>query len=275
VPPPTAAGLAMQLGYLGALVDAVPALRSALRSGVQSAPTLRRMTRRTPSELAHAVAWIEESCDNRASAAHLVDLLELVDGPSGTTARNSDQSSIGPETLNSPFAGAGLLVPALRDSGLGSRLGSAGVHGVLVAALGRSVSARARADPALRWLAGLPDRELSDGVIDWPSGEELELEPSAALADEQFGAGPEFPVVRAVAARFAMGLRGMAGSSLGYLSRQFFLRGGTLVRTDTDLTLRLRSVPLRILLQMAGRLGDRGSVDWINGRRLILEVDDG
>jgi hypothetical protein len=278
MPPRKASGLAMQLAYLDALLGALPSLRSVLGGRAVPPPLLEAMLVAAPRELGPATDWLAEVCEEGSSTDLLRRLRALAERPghplggAGTEAIPAGGST----TMTSAYAGVGLLLPALRDSGLGGELGPEGIHRVLVAATGASRQDTAGTDPALRWLAGLPEGHVAPEAVNWPTPEQLNIAPEALRSEaEHHGSDPELAALRSVADLFSVGLRGMSGSSLGYLARQFFRRTGTLVRSEDVLEVHLHAVPLAILLRMGGRLGDQGAIAWLDGRRLIVETGDG
>jgi len=254
----------MQWSHLTALVEVVPELRAPVRPD----PLLRQAL--ASAGLPTAVAWIERVLDDPDGPAGLKALLRVAE-----PQRREPPGMPRPGRLRSGFAGLGLLLPAVRQLGLAERLGPAGLHRLLVAAIPPPARALAAGDAALRWLSGLPPHERpGDAEIDWPSAADAE---GLRLASdvESHGDGPEMPALRMVLDAFAAGLPGMSGSSAAYLAAQFLARPGRLDRDARRLVVRVEGVPLRILLAMGGRLGPQGPLDWLDGRELVLEAPDG
>jgi hypothetical protein len=275
LPPPVAGGLALQIGHLAALVAAIPHLREALHEGLAFDLPIRELA--ASADLSAAAAWLEGAIGRRDGEAHLTSLLSLIEGRK-PTPRALRRSEVRPDRIVSTFAGAALLLPAIRQLGLAHRLGPVGLQLLLAAAMTTRHRILARGDLGLCWMSGLPEQLPTDPIlkIDWPDAEDLGLDPAGLVRDAAtHGDGPELPALRSVLDAFATGLRGMPGSSAAYLSAQFLVRSGTLIRDDDTLLVRLTSVPLRILLQMNGRLGGQGPLDWLDGRELFVEVADG
>lgn len=175
--------------------------------------------------------------------------------------------------LRCAFAGAGLLLPALRDLGLGDHLGSQGRARLLALAVPLKLRPLASADPALRWLAGQDADQPPPGEVNWPDAA-TQPAPLRALQDDaaSHGEGPGMPALRAVLDRFCTGLRGLQGSSADYLARQFLMQPGEIESRPRQVVLRLGPLPLRLLLVMGGRTGDQGPIPWLGSRNLIIEV---
>ncbi|MEW5868195.1 MAG: hypothetical protein AB1894_02895 [Chloroflexota bacterium] len=78
-------------------------------------------------------------------------------------------------------------------------------------------------------------------------------------------------VHRCVAARFP----GFAGSSAGYLYRNFLVGRGRLVRLGGSFYARLPHSPLEIVMRMAGIDGQRLELPWLDGILVFLELSQG
>ena len=243
-PPPAAAGLALQMSYMKALVAARPGLAAVLAG---EDPDLATHLAAAADAGEPARAWLRAAWQDRPSRPALKALAAALD-PALVAAEPAAAA-----LRHSPFAGAALLIPSMRSLGLGGALDGAARHRVLAEALGDPQRHLAYGDAGLRWLAGRGD-----------------LEPVLA-AEAAFD--PE--TLAGVLAGFAKGLRGMAGSSPGYLARQFFRRPGKILRDTDRITVRLEGVGLGILLRMGGRLGDQGPVPWAGDRQLMVELVDG
>ena len=229
------------------------------------------------SDLAAPRGWVQAALDTEDGPGTLAALAYIATGaPPSAPAATRPLSA--PDRLRSAYAGAALLIPAIERLALAPRLGPHGLQWLLAASVGPRHALLARHDPGLRRLSDLGDDADPDHLPgpDWPDAAALGLDPERLARDAgTHGTGPELPALRAAADLFAEGLRGMPGSSLGYLAHQFFHRPGTLTLDEGTLVVLLDPVPLGLLLRMDGRLGDLGQPDWLGGRRLILEMADG
>ena len=97
--------------------------------------------------------------------------------------------------------------------------------------------------------------------------------PDAPLVDF-YGRIYSYAAMLAEARRFAAGLRGMAASSPRYLARQFLNGDGAVLLKPRQVEVRLRRVPLHVLLRMAGAVGDLGPMACLGGRRLVLHLEE-
>lgn len=272
--PAAASGLAMQLGYVASVLEGVPGIAHALRTNDPTARQIETFLRNAPSQIGVPARWFVQVSALAEGRSRLRELVEALDAPAAPP-RSRPES--GRSEAISAAAGVALLLVPLRECGLADRLGAAGRHQLFLSALDGPARVLAGNDLALRWLAGLPDPPAATPAVDWPGFHELGLTPlHDGLADDAMAnPSPEAPALRAVVDRFVLGLRGMQGSSISYLSRQFFARSGTLIRTEQELSVTLAPVPLQILLRVGGRLGDQGTFDWLGGRRLSIQNGNG
>jgi hypothetical protein len=274
LPAEALAPLAMQLAHLSALVTELSGLRLLLGARQRSARAIA-MLAAAPADLATAAGWLQHLLGT--DAGDVPELLALLVGRAQpvmpAAARPAPKKSV------SAFAGTALLLPACRALQVYDRLGPAGLNRLLAAAIRPPQRLLAGMDRPLRLLSGLPedvDPERLPAQRAWPSAEELGIDPGRLARDAAtHGDIPELPSLRAVLDRFVTGLRGMEGSSADYLARQFLHQSGTLLVEPDRLTIRLHRLPLRVLLGMAGRLGDLGRFEWLGQRALVIEAADG
>ena len=92
---------------------------------------------------------------------------------------------------------------------------------------------------------------------------------------EDLGSPTGGVVAALVLRRFAAGLRGFTQSSLGYLVRQFVHLPGTVCVSQGTIEVTLCRVPLGVVLRMAGRDGEQGTLPWLGDRRLVIRLPDG
>lgn len=271
-----AAPLAMQLAALAAVGFALPDL--------PRWPTIAALGLTARRRLADAVAaltgvgpaagWVAQTLAEPDGAAALARIAALLDEPPAVAAAAPEI-----ERRVSVAAGLGLLLPAARAMELGDRIGAEGLCQLLTLLAGPRRQALIADDPAPTWFSGVADAARPRAMaarVAWPDAAALGIASDALARDEaELGTGPAAPLARALLDRFATGLRGMEGSSAGYLARQFLAADGTLVREAGRLTVRLHRAPLGVLLRMAGRLGDQGPLPWLSGAELRLEIGDG
>ncbi len=272
LPAPVGARLAMQLGHLGAALQIVPALGPLLASRAPDRTDLRVLLAQLPDDLGQTRKWITQLTLQPGSAKNRAALVQLHSGSFAKTTK----TAVAPkreDKVISAYSGVGLLLPVLRDLDLWAPLGPAGRVAVLAQAMTGAARLLAQADTGLRWMAGLPDNVLLDDhlhAINWPRGAPLTDADKTSHGDT-----PQTEVLRGLLDRFSRDLRGMSGSSMAYLCAQFLVRPGTLIRTEKSLVIRVESVPLKVLLQLSGRLGDQGVLPWLNDAALRLDVCDG
>lgn len=230
-------------------------------------------------------------------------LAEAAEAVAGTRVeRGAEHAADGRELVTS-FGGALLLLPALAELGLERRLRAAGLADDAVAAavpLGRwltllkcvpeAARAEARHDPVLCVGAGLDAApggeavawlaELTGGAIATALGASVDMPSdwSAALAtprlapDEHADAAWS-SIATLLLRRFARGLPGFQRSGPAHLARNF-VAGTSHVRIGHDGVLAtLPSVPLQIVLRVAGWDGSVVEVPWLPGARLTFEAD--
>lgn len=272
LPAPVAARLAMQLGHLGAALHVAPALGPLLARQAPDRADLRVLLAQFPDDLAQTRKWIAQLALQPGRAKNRAALVQLHAGSLAKTTKAAATPEREDKVI-SPYAGVGLLLPALRDLDLWAPLGPAGRVAVLAQAMTGADRLLARADTGLRWMAGLSHNVVLDdhlNAVDWPRGAPLTDVDKASHGDT-----PQTEVLRRLLDRFSRDLRGMSGASMAYLCAQFLLRPGTLSRAEQSLVIRVDSVPLKVLLQLSGGLGDKGVLPWLNDAALRLEVGDG
>lgn len=269
LPPEVAGPLAMQIASIAALLQALPELGWLLESGGPAA-TIAEALDAAPPTLWPTADWLRRAVTT-APPRRIADLAALADPHTGskTAGRQAER----PLIIRSSFSGVGLLLPAIRALRLGDRLGPPGLVLLMAHAIPKALRPLALRDAGVRWLAGCsPDQRLTD-TIDWPRADDIA---KAGQQSRQAGGAPHDklvdPALRAVLDHFSAGLRGLPGSSTDYLARQFLMQPGEIHISPQDITLRLGSVPLRILLVMGGRTGPQGRVPWLADRQLIVEV---
>ena len=271
-----AGGAALQLAHISALATASPLLRRALAQPVMDRTAVLALLNDLPGELASATDWFRQvtvESDGLQNVAMLCNLALAAGKP-----EKAQPAAVGYTRMRSSHAGAALLLPSLNRLGLADRLGPLGRQKMLAASVGKVPALLARMDPVLRLLTGVPENALPDLLPepDWPDAADLGV--ALAAQDKEWAShmdGAELAALRACADDFATGMRGMSGSSLQYLARQFFNQSGTLTVERDLLTIRLDGMPLSILLRRAGRLGEQGALAWLGGRQLVLELANG
>jgi hypothetical protein len=187
--------------------------------------------------------------------------------------RAEDEAGAAPLVAASHVAGLALVVPIVRDLGLWRALSPAALRALLLALAPVDPGDPTRADAFVAQLAPV---DVDAPAPVWPALPPhalrgLDDERAAAIA----GAAGAEAWALLVATRFAERLPGLAGSSLGYLRRQFFRRFGVLHADDERLDVTLAPVPLAVVLQMAGMAGARGPIPWLGDRTLTIRLENG
>jgi hypothetical protein len=246
-----------------------PALWQALANGeIDSPAALEPLLLGLGSDLAAAAHWLQTVLADRAGRHYLAQLVPValpdVAGPAFSTNQRRRPATKQAKRLTSAFAGLALLLPPLRQAAIYHQVGSAGLYQLLLAAVGRTLQPLAWGDEGIAWLAGLPADEMEAAraaTIHWPDAQQTAKRLGVTLpVDEE---DPLAAQVYAITRGFAHGLRGVGQSSAAYLAQNFFHLAGTLVRSDDTLEIHLHRAPLGVLLQMAGRTGDQGTLPWL------------
>lgn len=268
LPAEVAGGLALQLAHLAFLVAALPELGPRLVSGeLPDAAVVHRLRSLGP---AAAVTWFESALTASGAAVTLAQLARIALPPAPRPA--TSVAAPRPDRIVTGYAGLALLLPALRALDPDGRLGADGRHALLTAAIPPPLRLLARGDAGLRWLSGLgPEQPCRPEAVDWPPPDGRDLSRDIAT----HGDGTELPLLRLLLDRFARGLRGMERASAGYLAHQFLALPGRIERSHDRILVRIERIPLRVVLAMAGRLGEQGPLPWLDDRLLILETADG
>ncbi len=271
LPASVAARLAMQLGHLGAALHAVPDLAILLASPTPDQATLQELLGKLPNDMTQTRAWIAKLAQRSDHDQSRTVLVQIHQGSLARVSRTETPES--EDKIISAFAGVGLMLPVLRDSGLWESLGPAGRVAILAHAMTGAERLLARSDNGLRQMAGLPQNVVLDDYlheVDWTGGVALTDADKASHGESDLTR-----VLRKLLDLFSHDLRGMRGASLAYLCNQFMVRPGTLIRTRSRLLIRIDSVPLKVLLQLAGRLDDQGTLPWHDDVELRLEAGNG
>lgn len=260
--PLSAAPLAMQLAQISAIFAAVPGLRRLWITPGARAEDIRAVLRATPPDLAAIAAWIAPLLARPETAATRLAVARMLPATADDTGPDASHKTPKPATatrLLTAFAGVGLLLPALRGCDPDGKLTAQDRHRLLISVFTGAQRLLAAGDFGLRQLSGLPPEILLDEM---PT-EMLTEMPADRLA----------PLHAEMLDAFRRDLRGMQAASLPYLAKQFFAQPGVILIDDTQITLRIHSLPLKVLLLVAGRLGDQGRLPWLD-LALRIEVGD-
>lgn len=251
----TAAPLAMQLTQVTALFHVSPALRALWVQTRPDAAAIRAALATLSPDLAAAGTWAATLMARSDTATARQALAKLVPQTRTEATAQTPAKARKPQPdtrILTPFAGAALLLPALRIFDPETQLTTHHRHHLLCTISTGPDRLLARGDYGLRQLSGLPP----DTVLD-PAPE--------TLADD----------LEQILATFRQNLRGMARASQPYLTNQFFTQPGAVILGPRLLTVRIHSVPLKVLLQLSGRLGEQGTLPWLDDIPLRIEVGDG
>ncbi|TJZ91307.1 hypothetical protein FA743_12350 [Paracoccus gahaiensis] len=178
------------------------------------------------------------------------------------------------EGMSSPRMGLGLLVPSVLLLDAAWHLGPTAMAQAVWQTLAPGDWPQAALDPALQMLLPVDPSEV-DPARPQPVPPERLLRTLAPEARRVFEASdPDRRWSALILGDFASRLRGLQASSPAYLRRQFLMRPGTLHRGPDRITLRLDSVPLGILLRMAGFPGRQGRLPQPGQPQLVLDLGD-
>jgi hypothetical protein len=236
---------------------------------------------RDPHEaaLAEALALVRREPRRRAA------LDELLARQEGTTARaaatietergaqrKEQRSPQEGAPLRTPFAGLGLLWPAAIATGAAETLSPTALAQAVWQALDAADWDAAAEDPALALLFPADPRAIDLTRAQSPPPAHLieRLDPAArtVCAAARAGFGWSALLLGDLASR----LRGLRGSTQGWLRMQFLRRPGSVDRGEDAVTIRLDPVPLGVVLRMAGFHGPQMRLPQPGARRLVLDL---
>lgn len=280
-----AAAVCYHLALLSAAAHVLPApaVWSALAAGEITtpgalAPVLARLAERLPA----AAAWLTTVLSTPRGSYYLTQLVPLAI-PAAVPAEPAAAPKPRLAQVTTAFAGLAFLLPEIRELALHEFVGPAGLYQLLLAAVGQAYRPLAWSDAGPLWLAGLPataGEKARAEPVNWPAPARLSSPKAAALglslpAEPTLGSDPPGVWANVLLRRLAAGLRGFAGSSPGYLLEQFIHLPGRIQRGADTVEVWCSRAPLGIVLHMAGRDGDQGTVPWLDDRRLVIHLPEG
>lgn len=189
--------------------------------------------------------------------------------------KTSKTSALAPDIrhFSAPYAGVALVLPHLAED----RIGAAFPAAVRLSALAQLI--RCDLFPAPQdgaFLHALCGTDLKEHLPDRPNSRDLLFIPAARHAPILVATPGPSRLAEWLMARFAATLPGLGASSLGFLQRQFFHTPGEVWIDPLHVTLRLDPVPLRAVLELAGRCGvDLARLDWLDRQRLTIRCERG
>lgn len=259
------------------LARPAPLLWAALAQGEVAGPeALAAMLAGLDDELAAAQVWLKEALSTTTGRLYLARLVPVVTPVERDEIEPQKRLAKGRQFATG-FAGLAFCLPAIRELRLHEQLEPEGLYQLLLALVGRTQQPLAWSDPALAWLAGLPEQAQTAArsqSITWPEvgqgADRVELQQVAEQAADHLGSPPGSIVALLVLRRFAAGLRGFDKSSPAYLARQFINLPGYLHFNDKTIDVYLSRAPLGVVLQMVGRAGEQGPIPWLEGRMLNI-----
>ena len=230
-------------------------------------------------ELVPAGHWLREALATPAGREYVAQLTAAVIPPTVVTTDEATTREQRPLRLVTSSAGLALLMPTIRDLGVHEWLDASARYQVLLAILGEARQPSAQRDSAISWLAGVPrgeEEQARNAPVVWPDLAHWidadELTESAEQATDHFGALPGGKMALVILRRFAAGLRGFAESSPSYLVQQFVHLPGELEVDDESIHVHLSHAPLGVVLRMAGRDGEQGTISWLEERLLVIHL---
>ncbi|MGH8467302.1 MAG: hypothetical protein ACRER5_24425 [Pseudomonas sp.] len=190
--------------------------------------------------------------------------------PMNATAREQRADTSRDKLLYSARGGLVLLIPAIVSLRLHNCFTMAQLRGALWTAGGDEE----HEVPAEAWLRTLlPDlpQSLPDGTLPaaWRLG--LAAQRQHDIERLMHSGNVELMLAKLLLAQFAARLSGLQGSSDAYLRSQFLHHSGYFVIDETQIVARLDSVPLFIVLRMAGLAGWSDQLPWLQ-RPLTIEI---
>lgn len=265
------AGLCVHLARLYRVytLAPAPALWSALkRKEIDGPSALSAVLSGLPDSLRE---WLSVSLASKKGRDYLAHLAALV---IPETRPREDTKTGGGKRLHrvaTSFAGLSLLLPVIRALGLYEKIGPAGLYRLLLAVVEKKVRPLALGDAAPALFSGLPDyqkEQARSALIEWPDPTLL----WDGFVPDPGTQTPEEILAHGLLFRFAKGLRGFEQSSPAYLFNQFIFQPGHVHWNDETVAVHFSRLPLGILLSMAGRTGDQGTIPWLDNRRLELHL---
>lgn len=175
----------------------------------------------------------------------------------------------------SSFAGLALLLPYIARDHVETILTQQQIRALLISVLSEKKQLAAETDNFIMSIASFKPGETAEIENKFPSvPESLQ----AYLSDEartkisnlsELNSWREYLLTR-----FAGGLSGLQNSSAAYLQAQFLEIAGRAEFKDTDIHIDLPVLPLGIVLQISGMLGDRGPIPHLQNRVLTISAGE-
>lgn len=199
------------------------------------------------------------------------DVISTVDIRKNINESTNNQQRI----VYSPIAGLGLLMPYLSEN----RMARSFPARVRLAALSQLAIggpvAFPEKDPLLLAIAGT-DTSAHEKP-DQPRPSEMDLlfvsthhrEAIKSLSDDVS------QLARWLEARFAASLPGLSSASRSFLAKHFWYQHGSLTLSEDHAVLELESLPLKIVLQMSGCIGESlCQLDWLQQQILNIHIKE-
>ena len=234
---------------------------------------------RHAAALAEALALVRREPRRRAA---LDELLARQEGATARAAatietgrgaqRKEQRSPTERASLRTPFAGLGLLWPAAIATGAAETLCCTALAQAVWQTLDAADWDAAAEDPALALLFPVDPRAIDLARAQPAPPERLieRLDPAARAVCAAAPAG--FGWSALMLGDLASRLRGLRGSTPGWLRLQFLRRPGSVERGEDAVTVRLDPVPLGVVLRMAGFHGPQVRLPQPGARRLVLDL---
>ncbi len=227
--------------------------------------------------MARVLAFVEADTPRRAA----LDLLTRASAPRRSDrpeASPPEEPSADPETgqdaLRSPRLGLALLLPSVLLLDAAAHLIPTQLAQVVWQTLDPLTWPETAEDPALQMLLPVEPPEV-DLLAPQPLPPERLLRGLAVPARRVYETSAHDRRWSALLlADFASRLRGLQGSSHGYLRRQFLEQAGEVRRGADQISVLLDPIPLGILLYMAGFPGTLGRLPQPGRPKLILSLGD-
>lgn len=198
-------------------------------------------------------------------------------GDAAPSPKRRGESGIEPERtgVTTPFAGLALLSPCITALSLFHYLSPEALALAVWQTLPEAHFKAASEDAALATLFPVDPRALAE--VEFPS--EIpdlllnRLHPDSRATFEAGARRAQWSAL--ILAAFATRLTGLQASSVPYLQEQFLLREGRVNAAGAQIEVTLGSMPLAIILQMAGLTGTSWLAPHLGRRSILITVERG
>lgn len=175
----------------------------------------------------------------------------------------------------SPVAGLSLLLPYIARDNLTEILSPQHLKSILISTLSEAKQGFAGLDPLIDLMTTYSwQNEVSDENRKMPAIPDMLLELLPVQIDVPIRESETIHQWRNyVLKRLATNLTSLQHSSASYLQSQFLEVPGIVSISSDKISIELGAVPLGIVLQISGLIGDRGTIPFLGNRKLTIHLE--